>query len=194
MPEVLAKALLNGLHCVFFRDKEKDIKGLSEEFACFQHAVPSWLCKEEVTYVKKKNHVLRAVLIGVVFSINGIFPEPLRHQIPTVVGIQAKILTKDGITTTLPLQGIPKTTEDQVSFCRFLDFHPLVSKLQEGDKLQVAAQNPLPIPGVELKKCGVHLVFETENEYTGDEQSRDESYISLSEKLARFLNSQEVVT
>ncbi|KAI4382559.1 hypothetical protein MLD38_008510 [Melastoma candidum] len=134
--------------------------------------LPSWLCDEEVTYEKKKNHVLKAVLVGVVYSINNNFPEPFRYEVPVVPGIQAKILNQNGMkfSTTLPLMGIPKTNEDQIT-----------------------AQSPPRIPGIELKKGGVCLVFETDDEYKGDERLLDESYISLSEKLARFLNSQEVV-
>ena len=45
--------------------------------------------------------------------------------------------------------------------------------------------------GVELKKWGIHLVYEGDDEYEGDEESLNESQQSLSEKMARFFSSFE---
>ncbi|XP_048136201.1 uncharacterized protein LOC125315417 [Rhodamnia argentea] len=152
--------------------------------------IPDWLNEEEVTYTVRKNCMLKAVLIGVVVSITSDFPESLRDHIPTLVDIEAKILKMNRpiFSTTLPLMGVPKLDEDQVHLCRFLDFHPLVSKLKEGYKVQVAKRNPPFIPGMQLKKCGVRLIFERDDEIDGDEQQLDDGYQSLSEKLARFFN------
>ncbi|KAF8040070.1 hypothetical protein BT93_B2328 [Corymbia citriodora subsp. variegata] len=152
--------------------------------------IPDWLNEEEVTYTARKNRMLKAVLIGVVVSITSDFPESLRDHIPTLVDIEAKILklNKPIFNSALLLKGIPKLDEDQVHLCRFLDFHPLVSKLKEGYKVQVAMRKPPFIPGMQLKKCGVRLIFERDDEFAGDEQQLDDGYQSLSEKLARFFN------
>ncbi|EXB74723.1 hypothetical protein L484_011001 [Morus notabilis] len=45
--------------------------------------------------------------------------------------------------------------------------------------------------GVELKKWGVYLVYEGEDDYEGDEESLDESQQSISEKLAKFFRTFE---
>lgn len=152
--------------------------------------IPDWLNEEEVSYTARKNCMLKAVLIGVVVSITSDFPESLRDDIPTLVDFEAKILKMNTpiFNTTLLLNGIPKLDEDQVHLCRFLDFHPLVSTLKEGYKVQVAKRNPPFIPGMQLKKCGVRLIFERDDEFDGDEQQLDDGYQSLSEKLARFFN------
>lgn len=152
--------------------------------------IPDWLNEEELSYTVHKNRVLKAVLIGVVVSITSDFPESSRDHIPTLVDIEAKILKTNRpiFSTTLPLMGVPKLDEDQVHLCLFLDFHPLVSKLKEGYKVRVAKRNPPSIPGMQLKKCGVRLIFERDNEFDGDEQQLDDGFQSLSEKLARFFN------
>ncbi|KAI6685893.1 hypothetical protein NL676_031806 [Syzygium grande] len=118
--------------------------------------IPDWLNEEEVSYTVRKNRTLKAVLIGVVVAITSDFPESLRDHIPTLVDIQANILKMNTpiFSTTLPLMGVPKLDEDQVLLCRFLDCHPLVSKLKEGYKVQVGKRNPSLIPGIQLKKCG----------------------------------------
>lgn len=152
--------------------------------------IPDWLNEEEVSYTARRNCLLKAVLIGVVVSITSDFPESLRDDIPTLADFEAKIFEMNThiFGTALPLKGIPKLDEDQVHLCRFLDFHPLVSKLKEGYKVQVAKRNPPFIPGMQLKKCGVRLIFERDDEFDGDEQQLDDGYQSLSEKLARFFN------
>lgn len=45
------------------------------------------------------------------------------------------------------------------------------------------------IPGTEMKKCGVFLVFDADDYYQGDERPLNENMQSVSEKLARFINS-----
>lgn len=153
--------------------------------------IPEWLCQQEVTYRARPNCSIKAILIGVVVSINNDFPEELRDHIPTLADIQAMILKLDQplFTSVLPLTGIPKPNEEHVHFCRFLDFHPLVSKLKDGYKIRVELRHRLMIPGTEMKKCGVFLVFDADDYYQGDERPLNENMQSVSEKLARFINS-----
>ncbi|OWM76004.1 hypothetical protein CDL15_Pgr009649 [Punica granatum] len=148
---------------------------------------------KEVTYKALPNRPIKAVLVGIVVSVNSGFPEELTDCIPTLADIQATILMLDKplFSTSLPLKGIPKANEEQVHFCRFLDFHPLVSKLKDGYRIRVELRDPPMIPGTELKKCGVFLVSDMDDDYGGDETPLSENQQSLSEKLARFFNSLE---
>ena len=47
------------------------------------------------------------------------------------------------------------------------------------------------IEGVEVKKSGIHLIFEDDDDYDGNEELLDESEQSVSKKLADFFNSYE---
>ncbi|KAI8527217.1 hypothetical protein RHMOL_Rhmol12G0058500 [Rhododendron molle] len=84
-----------------------------------------------------------------------------------------------------------KNGEDHFYLCRYPDFRPLVLCLQEGDKIQVARRNPPVVEGVQLKKCGIHLLFEHDDNYDGDEKWLHESQQSVSQKLATFVGSEE---
>ncbi|KAE9454562.1 hypothetical protein C3L33_13534, partial [Rhododendron williamsianum] len=144
---------------------------------------------------KPKNCVIKAVIVCVVISINHQIPDDLRDQLPVVAGIEIKILRenkpKPVFTTGPHLSGVPKDDEDNFYLCRYPDYHPLVSLLQEGDKIQVARQNPPVVEGVQLKKCGIHLVFENDDDYDGDEKWLPEGQQSVSQKLATFVGSSE---
>jgi hypothetical protein len=61
--------------------------------------------------------------------------------------------------------------------------------LKDGSEIQVRKRKPHVIEGVELKKCGIHLVYENDDDYGGNEESLDESQQSVSQKLANFFNS-----
>ena len=88
----------------------------------------------------------------------------------------------------LELKGVPKTHEDHLYLCRFPDHHPIVSKLKDGYEISIIEHDPLIIKGLQVKKYGIHLVYEDEDDYDGDE-SLDESQLSISEKLSKFFSS-----
>ncbi|XP_058193286.1 disease resistance protein RPV1-like [Rhododendron vialii] len=157
--------------------------------------IPDWFTPEVICYSKPKNRVIKAVIVCVVVSINHQIPDDLRDQLPYVAGIEIRILREnkpEPIFTTVPhLSGVPKNDEDHFYLCRYPDFRPLVFLLQEGDKIQVARRNPPVVEGVQLKKCGIHLVFEHDDDYDGDEKWLHESQQSVSQKLATFVGSEE---
>ena len=53
----------------------------------------------------------------------------------------------------------------------------------------IIEHDPPIIKGLKLKKYGIHLVYEDEDDYDGDEESLDESQLSISEKLSKFFSS-----
>lgn len=134
--------------------------------------------------------MIKGVLIGVVVSLNHQIPDELRDHLPGIVDIQAKILNLNKLifSTTLYLMGVPRTHEDQFHLCRFSHFHPLVSKLKDGYNIQVTKQSPPFVKGIELKKCGIHLVFEGDDDYDKDEEFLDENLQSISAKLLKFFH------
>ncbi|KAK4841479.1 hypothetical protein QYF36_005123 [Acer negundo] len=154
--------------------------------------IPSWF-SQEVTFSKHKNREIKGVIIAVVVSVNNEIPDDLRYELPSIVDIHAKILAQNKIrlTTALNLLGVPKKNQDHVHLCRYPAWHPLVSMLKDGYKIQVVLQNPPFLKGVELKKCGIYLVFENDDDYDGDEESLDENQLSVSAKLAKFFGSLE---
>ncbi|PON67438.1 TIR-NBS-LRR-like protein [Parasponia andersonii] len=156
--------------------------------------IPSWFSQEAVTYSERRNHAIKAVIIGIVVSLNHEIQSSLRIRTPSVVDIQAKILKLDFpiFTTTLILLGVPNTNQDQFHLCRYSVHHPLVSQLKDGYQIEVTKRNPPLDPGVELKKSGIYLVYEGDDDYEGDEQSINESQRSVSEKLAKFFRTYEV--
>ena len=153
--------------------------------------IPSWFSQEMVTYSERRNHSIKAVILGVVVSLNHDIPSVLRNQNPAIVDIQAKILKLDRpiFTTTLILLGVPNSNQDQFHFCRYPADHPLVSCLVDGYQIEVTKRNPPVDPGVELKKCGIYLVYEGDDNYDGDEDSLNESQQSVSQKLAKFFQT-----
>ncbi|KAF7124833.1 hypothetical protein RHSIM_Rhsim12G0052700 [Rhododendron simsii] len=157
--------------------------------------IPDWFTPDVICYSKPKNRVIKAIIVCAVVSINHQIPDDLRDQLAYVAGIEIRILRENDlkpIYTTVPrLLGVPKNDEDHFYLCRYPDFRPLVLCLQEGDKIQVARRNPPVVKGVQLKKCGIHLVFEHDDDYDGDEKWLHESQQSVSQKLATFLGSEE---
>lgn len=156
--------------------------------------IPNWFTPKEVRFSKRKNHAIKAVIFAFVVSINHQIPDDdRRDQIPAMVDIQARILRSNRpvCTSVLDLMGVPNTHEDQVYFCRYDEYRGLVLMLDDGDKIEVAMQDPPFIKGVELKKCGVHMVYENDDDYGGDEESLAESQQSVSQKLTRFIESSE---
>ncbi|KAK9935594.1 hypothetical protein M0R45_022691 [Rubus argutus] len=155
--------------------------------------IPDWFSQDVVTFSERQNRALKSVIICVVVSLNHQTPDDPREELPAVVDIQAKILILDfpTFTTTLILSGVPNTNEDQFHLCRYPIEHPLVSQLKHGYKILVARREPPYMAGVELKKWGVYLVYEGDDDYEGDEESLNESQQSLSEQLANFFSSFE---
>ena len=116
----------------------------------------------------------------------------LRYS-PYLPDIKAIILDQNIpiFSTSLYLRGIPKIHEDQIHICRYSNITPLVSLLKDGCKIQVRKRDPPVIEGVEVKKSGIHLIFEDDDDYDGNEELLDESEQSVSKKLADFFNSYE---
>ncbi|EXB74725.1 hypothetical protein L484_011004 [Morus notabilis] len=155
--------------------------------------IPDWLCQDVVTFTERRNSPLRGVTIGVVVSLNDQIQDDSRRNLPGIVDIQAQIL-KQGLpifTTVFNLNGVPNKGEDQLHLCRYPPDHPLVSQLKNGYQILVTKRTPPFMKGVELKKWGVYLVYEGEDDYEGDEESLDEGQQSISEKLAKFFSTFE---
>eukprot|EP00268_Persea_americana_P019729 TRINITY_DN2014_c0_g1_i6.p1 TRINITY_DN2014_c0_g1~~TRINITY_DN2014_c0_g1_i6.p1 ORF type:complete len:1252 (-),score=251.60 TRINITY_DN2014_c0_g1_i6:275-4030(-) len=154
--------------------------------------IPDWFTPDVVSYIKPKNRVLKAVIIGVVVSIDHQIANDLRDELPVVVGVEVKILrlNKPVFNTGPHLAGVPKTDEDHFYLCRYQD-QPLVYYLKDGDRIQVTMRDPPIVKGVQLKKCGIHLVFENDDDYAGDEESLSESHQSVSRKLETFIGSSD---
>ncbi|XP_019158108.1 PREDICTED: disease resistance protein TAO1-like [Ipomoea nil] len=154
--------------------------------------IPEWLVQELPSFSPRKNRDLKGVLIGVVVSLNQEVEDSFRDKVPAIMDIQAKIIRQGQaiLTTTLNLSGVPDTNDDQLYLCRFHETNNLVFMLQEGDKLQVAMREPSCFRGLELKKYGMCLVYEYEDDLDErDEVLFDESHQSVSKKLANFLNA-----
>ncbi|KAK8627333.1 hypothetical protein V6N13_134946 [Hibiscus sabdariffa] len=155
--------------------------------------IPDWLSQDTVTFSSHESLDLTGVIIVVVVSINHHIPDELRYQIPAVVDIQAQIFNGDNriATTVLHLTGVPKTNNDHVHLCRYPADNPLVLSLKDGFKIKVCRRNPPFVKGVELKKAGIFLVYENDDDYDGNEESLDESELTVSERLAKFFSSLE---
>ncbi|CAL8992353.1 unnamed protein product [Prunus brigantina] len=155
--------------------------------------IPDWFSQDVDTFSERKNCVLKSVIIGVVVSLNQQIPYDIREELLAIVDILAQILILDFsiFCSVLNLLGVPNTNEDQVHLCRYPTHHPLVSKLKDGYKIRVIRGEPPMMKGVELKKWGIHLVYEGDDDYEGDEESLNESQQSPSEKMARFFSSFE---
>ncbi|KAJ6749037.1 LEUCINE-RICH REPEAT-CONTAINING PROTEIN [Salix purpurea] len=154
---------------------------------------PDWFSQESVVHFsERKNRTSKAVIVCVVVSLDREIPEKWRY-FPAVPDIKAIILDQNIpiFSTSLYLRGIPKIHEDQIHICRYSNITPLVSLLKDGCKIQVRKRDPPVIEGVEVKKSGIHLIFEDDDDYDGNEELLDESEQSVSKKLADFFNSYE---
>nr|DAD46051.1 TPA_asm: hypothetical protein HUJ06_004281 [Nelumbo nucifera] len=153
--------------------------------------IPDWLCQEVMIFSSRKNQKLEGVIIYVVLSLDQQVEDNFRNKVPAIVDIQASIL-RDGpepiFTKTLYLLGVPKTQIDQVYICRFFDYQPLVSLLRDGDRIQVAVRDPPRFHGLQLKKYGISLVFEDDDDADYDD---DETQKSITGELSEFLRSWE---
>nr|KYP49346.1 putative WRKY transcription factor 19 [Cajanus cajan] len=157
--------------------------------------LPEWLSGQTVSFSKPKNLELKGVLVGVVLSINHNIdiPNENRDDMPGVIDVEANVLKlgKPLFSTTLNICGVPRTDEEHIHLCRFHDYHQLITFLKGGDTFCVSKRNPPFDEGLELKKCGVHLIFEGDDDYEGGEESLDNGLQSVSEKLVIFFNTYE---
>ncbi|TKY58563.1 TMV resistance protein N [Spatholobus suberectus] len=157
--------------------------------------LPEWFSGQTVSFSKPKNLELKGVIVGVVLSINHNIdiPNMKRDRMPSVIDVLANVLKlgKSPFSTTLNIRGVPRTDEEHIHLCRFHDYHQLIAFLKDADTFCVSKRNPPFDKGLELKKCGVHLIFEGDDDYDGDEGSLDKGLQSVSEKLANFFNTYE---
>lgn len=150
--------------------------------------VPDWFTPEPVVFSKRRNRELKGIICFGVLSFNNI-PENQRERLQ-LEDVQGKIfnLTDPVFSTTFRLLGVPRTNEDHIFLRRFGVQTSLVFQLKDRYTLHLKRRNPPYMEGLELKNCRIHLVFEGDDDYEGDEGSLDESQYSVSQKLAKFFN------
>ncbi|KAH7515834.1 hypothetical protein FEM48_Zijuj10G0068300 [Ziziphus jujuba var. spinosa] len=154
--------------------------------------IPDWLSQDVIRFSERRNRAVKGVIIGVVISLNHQVPDDFRDHLPAVVDIQIEILKLDYpiFTRTLELKGIPSSDEDQLHLCRYSVVNdPLISFLKDGYHIRVTRKNPPIMKGIELKRYGIHLVYEGDDDYEGDEELLKENQQSISEKLANFFKN-----
>jgi len=157
--------------------------------------LPEWFSGQTVSFSKRKNLELKSVLVGVIVSINHSIdiPNMKRDDMPGLIDVQANILKGDRtlFSTVLNICGVPRTDEEHMHLCKFHDYHQLVAFLKDADTFCVSKRNPPFDKGLELRKCGVYLIFEGDDDYDGGEESLDKGLQSVSEKLANFFSTSE---
>lgn len=155
--------------------------------------IPDWFAPDVASVSKGENLVIKAVMIGVVVSINHHTGDELREGPSSLQGVKAKIIRmkREEFEIDLVPTGMSKTDEDNLYLIRYSQFDLLVSKLKDRDQIQVAMANPPMIRGLELKKSGIHLIFGNDDDYDEDEGSLDDSLHTVSGKIARFFGSSE---
>ncbi|KAK6160085.1 hypothetical protein DH2020_003466 [Rehmannia glutinosa] len=156
--------------------------------------IPNWFAQEVSNFSCPKNRELKGVIIGVVVSLDQQAQDGFRNKLPAIVDIQAKIIRRNEpiLTTALNLRGVPNTDQDQLYLCRFHDYNNLVFMLEHGDTLQVTTRKTPYFNGITLRKHGIHLVFENDDDYDDYDEalfSDDQSKQSVSKRLSNFFNS-----
>ncbi|KAL9246455.1 hypothetical protein vseg_019987 [Gypsophila vaccaria] len=155
--------------------------------------IPDWFTQEAVNFAPRPNLAIKSVLVAVVISVDVQKLNDIYAKLPNIMGIQARILRQNMppiFTTTLNLAGVPRTLEDQLYLCRFKSYNPLVLLLKGGDTIQMIQKSEAG-HGVELKKWGIFLVFENEDDYEGDEDSLPVTQQSVTQLLVRFFLSSD---
>ncbi|KAK1548846.1 hypothetical protein Q3G72_021461 [Acer saccharum] len=144
--------------------------------------IPNWFVQEIPCFASHKNREIKGIIIGVVISLDQSTHDAFGDKLPAIVDIQAKILRLgDPIyTTVLYLMGVPETDEDQLYLCRYVDFTPLVFLLQDGDKIQITTREIPIFHGLKLKKYGIHLVFENDDDI---DDNNGEEFLDESQRL-----------
>ncbi|KAI7979688.1 Disease resistance protein TAO1 [Camellia lanceoleosa] len=157
--------------------------------------IPDWFVPEIPSFSTQKNRDLKGVIVAVVVSLDQQQQDDFRDKVPGLVDIQLKIFRPNEPayndepihSTVLDLRGIPDTDEDHLYLCRFHDYNPFVRILKDGDKIQVAMRSPRPLfNGLELKKYGIYLVYENDDDIEDDDV---ESQESVTERLSKFFSS-----
>ncbi|VVA90426.1 unnamed protein product [Arabis nemorensis] len=153
--------------------------------------IPDWFSQGPVTFAAQPNKELRGVILAVVVALNHETEDD--YQLPDVMEVQAQILKLDLAlyTHTLHLSGVPRTSNDQLHICRYPASHPMVKMFKDGYMIQVIKLEPPIRQGVELKMHGIHLVYEGDDDFTGEEILLTETQLSVSQKLANFFSSFE---
>ncbi|ESQ34363.1 hypothetical protein EUTSA_v10006573mg [Eutrema salsugineum] len=149
--------------------------------------IPEWFSQGPVTFSSQPNRELRGVIIAVVVAL-------INHdedEVPDVMGINAQILKPDRLrfNTTLHLSGVPRTSNDQLHICRYSHHHPMVTFLEDGFTIQVIKQQLQIKQEVELKMHGIHLVYEGDDDLEAEEDTLNETQLTVSQKLANFFSS-----
>lgn len=160
--------------------------------------LPKWFQGKSVSLSKLKKGKITGLIIGIILSINNNAPSELQVGLSGEVDndIKANVLKlgKNIYSSMLELRGLPRTNEEHIYLCRFPDYHKLIPCLKHGDTFCVTKENGLVVKRLELKKCGVHLIFEGDDEDNdGDEElpmDRRRPHC-VSEKLATFFNTYE---
>ncbi|XP_060214443.1 disease resistance-like protein CSA1 [Lycium barbarum] len=156
--------------------------------------IPDWFIQEVPNVSTRKHRDIKGVIIGVVLSLDQQVEDNFRHRVRAIVDFQATVTTpgdaEPKLKKTLNLEEVPDTDEDQLYLCRFHECSDFIFMLEEGDRVQVAIRESPRFNGLKLKKHGMHLVFENEDDFdANDEDLFDESQQSVSKKLANFFNS-----
>ncbi|XP_010498957.1 PREDICTED: disease resistance-like protein CSA1 [Camelina sativa] len=151
--------------------------------------IPGWFSQGPLTFSVQPNRELRGVIVAVVVALN--LENEDNYQLPDVVDVQVQILKLDLAlyTHTLHLSGVPITSNDQLHICRYSASHPMVKALKDGYTIQVIKRQPPHKQGVELKMRGIYLIYEGDDDITGDEDFLTEAQLTVSHKLANFFSS-----
>jgi len=151
--------------------------------------IPRWFSQEISHFSAPKNREIRGIIFAAVVSLDSVHPGNI--PLPEVVGIKGRLLRLEVPihTTVFNLMGVPDTSEDQLYLIRFPEFKPMVRMIKEGDRIDIVLRDPPYFPGLSLKKRGIYLVFENDDDYDGNEEWMEESQKSVSQKLAKFLSS-----
>uniref|UniRef100_M4DII4 TIR domain-containing protein n=1 Tax=Brassica campestris TaxID=3711 RepID=M4DII4_BRACM len=153
--------------------------------------IPVWFSQGPLRYSTQPNRELRGVILAVVVALEQECKDD--YQLPDVVEGQAKILKLDLAlyTHTLHLSGVPRTSDDQLHICRYPAMHPMVTMFKDGYTIQVTKREPPVKQGVELKMHGIHLVYEGDDDFKGEESGFTETQFTVSQKLANFFSTVE---
>ncbi|XP_057448374.1 disease resistance protein RPV1-like isoform X2 [Lotus japonicus] len=151
--------------------------------------IPDWFSGESVVFSKRRNRELKGIICAGVLSFNNI-PEDQRDKLQ-LMDVQGKVfnLTDNVYSTTFRLLGVPRTNEHHIFLRRFGVHTSLVFELKDRCTLHLTKRNPPYVEGLELKNCGIYLVFEGDDDFEGDEGSLEEGQYSVSQKLAKFFNT-----
>lgn len=153
--------------------------------------IPSWFSPEITSFTPPKNREIRGIIVAVVVCLSDENPNNIKSKLPGFVDVKARVVRQnvEMHTTVLNLMGVSDVNEDHLYLIRFPEFKPIVKMLEEGDKIDITLRDIPYFPGIQLKKRGVYVVFENDDDYAGNEDWLDSSKQSVSQRLARFIGS-----